>query len=386
MAGTKVFISSTCYDLSVLRAELRNFILSLGHEPIMSECADVVYDPRIHTHTSCVNEVINCDIMIVIIGSRFGGKSVPEAISKVDLAELERSSKDSTTISKKSNISITQLEVLKALENNIPVYTFVEKKVYYEHDVYEKNKNNPEVIKNMIFPAIEKQESAPYIFDFLNFIRLKSAGNYFFQFERLQDIEEILMKQWSGYFQRLLSEQRHQNEESKQIDRLNEQFEDLKTAILTSIDNLDQREIANGIVRYRRLIDILLGLKFTQNTLCNSNCNFMELLKEQDIMDILDFNEISPEFNRHYTVIKSFLLKSDMTFYECRIPKEMVFDLSNDWDSFKAIKKRSKEIIIETLQQLHRPTILVRHRVENFDEYIRRIRNREISKGFSSEE
>ena len=41
MAGTKIFVSSTCYDLSVLRAELRNFILSLGHEPVMSDYADI---------------------------------------------------------------------------------------------------------------------------------------------------------------------------------------------------------------------------------------------------------------------------------------------------------------------------------------------------------
>ena len=78
MAGLKVFISSTCYDLSLLRSELRSFILSLGYDPVMSDYADVVYDPRIHTHTSCIDEVANCDMLVVIIGSRLGGKSVPE--------------------------------------------------------------------------------------------------------------------------------------------------------------------------------------------------------------------------------------------------------------------------------------------------------------------
>ena len=100
MAGLKVFISSTCYDLSLLRSELRSFILSLGYDPVMSDYADVVYDPRIHTHTSCIDEVANCDMLVVIIGSRLGGKSVPEALEKVDFASLENISKDSALLSK----------------------------------------------------------------------------------------------------------------------------------------------------------------------------------------------------------------------------------------------------------------------------------------------
>ena len=140
MAGTKIFVSSTCYDLSVLRAELRNFILSLGHEPVMSEYADVLYDPRIHTHTSCVNEVANCDMMVVIIGSRFGGASVPQALDQIDMSAVRNLSKNASFISDDKPISITQLEVLKAIENNIPIYPFVEKKVYYEHEIYEKTR------------------------------------------------------------------------------------------------------------------------------------------------------------------------------------------------------------------------------------------------------
>ena len=56
MAGLRVFVSSTCYDFALLRSELRNFIVSMGYDPIMSDYADVLYDPRIHTHTSCIDE------------------------------------------------------------------------------------------------------------------------------------------------------------------------------------------------------------------------------------------------------------------------------------------------------------------------------------------
>ena len=37
MAGVNIFISSTCYDLSQVRQDLREFISGLGHTPMMSE-------------------------------------------------------------------------------------------------------------------------------------------------------------------------------------------------------------------------------------------------------------------------------------------------------------------------------------------------------------
>lgn len=379
MAGAKIFISSTCYDLSVLRAELRNFIISLGHEPVMSEYADVLYDPRTHTHTSCVNEVSNCDIMVVIIGSRFGGASVPEALDKIDSARLQELSKDPSFITQDKPISITQLEVLKAIESNIPIYTFVEKKVYYEHEVYEKNKENPEVIKNIIFPAIEKRETAPYIFGFLNYIRLRKSGNQFFQFERLQDIEDVLRKQWSAYFQRLLYEQRNREEEAKQIDRLNEQFEDLKTAIITSIDNVDQREVANGIVRYRRLYEFLYGIRCEQSFVCSFTGTFDEILRTQKIVDVIDFNEVYPVNRPRMIYPRTIFLLEDGTFFDSKVNKEAFLDLEHEWNAFKKLREKSKELVLEALREISNPTMLIRYHSEHFEDYCDKIKRHQSS-------
>ena len=71
MAKMRVFVSSTCYDLSSVRAQLRTFIESMGYEPIMSDYEDILYDPRTHTHTSCVDEVRNCDILILVIVTKY---------------------------------------------------------------------------------------------------------------------------------------------------------------------------------------------------------------------------------------------------------------------------------------------------------------------------
>ena len=90
MAELRVFISSTCYDLSLLRSQMRTLIKSIGYEPMMSDYEDVLYDPRIHTHTSCVDEVGNCDILVLIVGSRFGGKASPESLNRINFEVLKR--------------------------------------------------------------------------------------------------------------------------------------------------------------------------------------------------------------------------------------------------------------------------------------------------------
>lgn len=85
MPSPKIFLSSTCYDLGIVREQLRSFFLRLGYDPILSEYSDILYDPRTHTHTSCIQEVPNADIVVVLIGSRFGGRAIPEALNAVDI-------------------------------------------------------------------------------------------------------------------------------------------------------------------------------------------------------------------------------------------------------------------------------------------------------------
>ena len=125
MANPRIFISSTCYDLSIARDQLRSFIKNLGYEPVMSEYSDVLFDPRTHTHTSCLNEIPNVDMVILLVGSRFGGQAIPEALSIVDIENLEKASFDTTILDNPEKLSVTQLEVLKAIEYSIPVFAFV---------------------------------------------------------------------------------------------------------------------------------------------------------------------------------------------------------------------------------------------------------------------
>lgn len=164
MALLKVFVSSTCYDLGMVRAELRNFIINLGHEPVMSDYNDILFDPKDHTHESCIKEIPNSDAVILIIGSRFGGKAIPKAISGVDIDKLKLLSKSSKILENPESVSITQLEILKAIDANIPIFTFVDSRVLHDHLFYEKNKDKG-IIDSIEFPSIEKRKQQ---FIFLN--------------------------------------------------------------------------------------------------------------------------------------------------------------------------------------------------------------------------
>ena len=228
MSILKVFISSTCYDLDNVRDGLRDFIYNIGYEPVMSDYGDVLYDPRIHTHTSCIEEVRNCDMLVLLIGGRFGGKAISEAVSVVDFEKVNEKIKAGIVIDDE-RLSITHLEVLKAIEYGIPVYTFIKDDVLSDHKLYEKNKNKP-IISEIIFPSIGKQETAKYIFEFINIVRLRDCGNNIFPFRKETDIEEMLKKQWSSYFQKLIKEQ-FSKKDRMDISMLEKRVDELQTLV-----------------------------------------------------------------------------------------------------------------------------------------------------------
>ncbi|MDR6554662.1 DUF4062 domain-containing protein [Paenibacillus qinlingensis] len=361
MPNPKVFISSTCYDLGMAREQLRTFLLGLGYEPIMSEYSDVLFDPRTHTHTSCLQEVPNSDMIVLIVGSRFGGRIIPDAISSLNIEDLLTSSFNVDVLDNVEQLSITQLEVLKAIESSVPVFAFIEDKVWHDHFVYEKNK---QLIGKINFPSIDKPETAKYIFEFINFLRSRVKGNSVISFSRVEDIESHLRKQWASLFQRLLKEQREIAFESRRNLSLSEQLEDLKTAILSTIGNTQTKEIARGVIKYRRLVDFLIGLRLPDiSFILQGNFNFDELLKYAGIISIkdIDSNRLSA---------RSLLIKEDGSFYEYRFNSHVLSDVSLDWKSFTALQIDSRQVIFDALNDERRmgPAVL-RYRRDPIEKY-----------------
>lgn len=197
----KVLVSSTCFDLKNERKRVESFLKSSGYAPVLSDNDDVYYSPSLHTHSSCIKAVEDCKMLVFIIGGRFGGYAVPEAYSLIDMNKIMSLFNDDKIKSyaqktfSEHKFSITQLEVLKALELGIPVYTFIDDKVYHDHQSYEKNKCT---YPDFEYSSIAKKETASLIFEFFNLIRKRSHGNSFFTFEHLEDFEEKLKKQFVG--------------------------------------------------------------------------------------------------------------------------------------------------------------------------------------------
>jgi hypothetical protein len=364
LPSPRVFVSSTCYDLSNAREQIRSFLLRIGYDPILSEYSDVLYDPRTHTHTSCIQEVPNADIIVLIIGSRFGGKALPEALSQVDMDILLRSSVDVSSLADPSRLSVTQLEVLKAIEASIPVFAFVDDKVLHDHFVYQRNKA---IADQITFPSIEKVETAKYIFEFINFLTHRNVGNGVIGFSRIEDIENHLTKQWASLFQRLLREQRDLVIENRRIATISEQLEDLKSALISSIDTPRSKEIARGVLRYRRLLDFLRSLSFANPlTTATFEGTFLELLSEAGIVKIVQL----PKSREGYNPSVALLTEDANLFYEVRLPMDSIDRLAVDWQSYSRLDKTSREVILDAVSDNERFMGYVRRRNQNFEEYI----------------
>lgn len=165
MARVNIFVSSTCYDLSQIRDDLKRCILDLGHNPILSELKDFPVDPMKSNSENCINAINNeADIFVLIIGDRYG--SVLE-----------------------TGKSITNTEFIAALSKGIPIYTFSLKKMTAILPLWEQN-------PNVDYSNIVDNNK---VFEFLSDVR-KKRGLWNFEFERAQDITEILKAQLSNLF------------------------------------------------------------------------------------------------------------------------------------------------------------------------------------------
>ena len=210
MATPRVFVSSTCYDLKYIRENLRYFIKNMGFEPILSEKGSVFYNPTKHTHDSCINEIKNSQIFILIIGGRYGGKY------------------------KESEASITNKEYKTALELKIPIFTLVEQSVYNEHFVYQKNRENSSIINKIKFPSVDSLK----IFEFINEVRSASINNAFSSFSDFSDIENYLKKQWAGMLYDFLqkeNENKRIEDMFNQLSTINKNTEMISKQILLSV-------------------------------------------------------------------------------------------------------------------------------------------------------
>lgn len=255
--------------------------------------------------------------------------------------------------------------------------------MYNDHELYEKNKGKllkigkEEEIKDLIklidFPSIDKPETAEFIFEFVNFLRHRTKGNSINTFNKFEDIELTLKKQWSGLFQRLLNENRLKQMETKRIDSLTNQFEDLKTAILTSITNTNERDVAKGVVRFRKLHEFITSLRISNiSIVLEGSITWDDFLRDiVGIVDIIDMDSVIINRNR-LTRIRTLLVKEDFTFYELRLGREYLDDMSLEFEAFIHLSSEIRKIIFDALGEMPNSMMNVRYRRENINLFMNR--------------
>ncbi len=197
MAKPRVFISSTFYDLKHVRFDLESFIRMIGYDPIMNDKGNIPYPSDRPLESSCYDEVSRCDILVGIIGNKYGSAS-------------------------KSNdeYSVSMSEIKTAIKNNKQVFIFVEKAVLNEYKLFVANKD----VSSIKYVAVDSTK----IHHFIEEIYSLPMNNALIPFESASDITNYLKEQFAGLFQRLLQEKGTITEQTTYND-LKESIDELKT-------------------------------------------------------------------------------------------------------------------------------------------------------------
>lgn len=174
MSVPRVFISSTFYDLQHVRNDIRAFLQNLGYEAVMHDKGNIPYTQDVSVEESCYKEVDSCDIVVCIIGGKFGTKS------------------------SNGNYSITMKELQKALYRRKKIYIYVQKDVYSENNIYTVNKTKE-------FTSYYADNLA--IHEFIAELKDSVKDNPITPFESAADIIEHLKQQLAGLFQYLLAQE-----------------------------------------------------------------------------------------------------------------------------------------------------------------------------------
>ena len=156
-----VFVSSTCYDLQQVRADIKDFFeTTYGFNAILSEYDSFPIDPAIGTCDNCLNNVDNyADFFVLIIGTRYG------------------------YITDKGK-SITNLEYLHAKAKGIPLFVFVDKQLYTTWTIWKTNKSGD-------YSAIVDN---PKMFDFISEIYDESQ-QWVYTYDNVKDITTTMKNQ-----------------------------------------------------------------------------------------------------------------------------------------------------------------------------------------------
>lgn len=162
---TTLFVSSTCYDLAQLRADVKDFAVAMGLEPILSEMGSFPVNPSQSTVQNCLNAVrTHADLFLLVVGGRYGSTN-------------------------ETGKSITNLEYVEAAARGMPIYVFVKRDILSILSIW---RANPDA-------DFSSTVDTPKLFEFVANLRDKGEV-WVFPFTNAQDITDTLRTQLSYLF------------------------------------------------------------------------------------------------------------------------------------------------------------------------------------------
>jgi len=280
MARPRVFVSSTYYDLKHLRSALEGFIDGLGFEPVLSEKGSIAYAPDLALDESCYREARQADIMVLIIGGRYGSE-------KSGTADKEASDFYSRYD------SITREEFRSAETSGVPLYILIERGVYAEYQTYLKNREST-VVRYAHVDSIN-------IFQMIHEILALKRNNPVFAFDRYHEIEAWLREQWAGLFQELLQRRSSQEQLTSltaQVSQLRESNKTLKAYLESLMRHVSPEESKTVIDAESKRLDELRKYRVIEDN------DFTKFLLSQTGLDLIQIAEALSEANSISSLFK----------------------------------------------------------------------------------
>jgi len=125
---TRIFVSSTIYDLIDTRSEIETTLRQVGLSPILSDSttSDFTVFPDRASIETCLSNVRNSDYFLMILSKRYGPTLESIGYPKV---------------------SATHLEYLEAKENKVPIFVYVRDRLEAEYRIWRQNEENRPSLK-----------------------------------------------------------------------------------------------------------------------------------------------------------------------------------------------------------------------------------------------
>lgn len=283
----------------------------MGYDPVMHDKGSIPYTQKEPLEDSCYNELEKCDIVICIIGNKYG------------------------TTSAHGNYSITMNELQTAIKSKKKIYVYILRDVEAENKIYIANKN---------------KEFLPYYADnieihkFIESIKLENTHFPIIPFENINDITNNLRQQFAGLFQNLLYKDASITETKtiidieaavRKMDTLLTKFEDQETEFFNKFNGT--------IYAFNSIINYLLKLLGVSNyrLFVHNKIGLEEFLKDLGF-EFNSSNYLPGDnciYEKHYIDSITRLVISDEIFDN----EGNVQDIRKNLNNYIRIEKEEKE-------------------------------------------